>query len=205
LFVVRLKQRHVRMRLWKFEKKEKRSMISGVRVAVVIWVLVALSGWAAAWAAYTHALSVQQRAARMASIAGLTPVSGPGIEVALSDSTRALAPGDSPSELLVQDSDLVFLEMTLWYGGAEAVAVNGERITAKTSIVSAGPTIVVDGHRLVGPFHVTAVGDPKLLRGVLMTREGYVARLREFGLDVQIVDRPHLTVPAAALGSPTQL
>ncbi|HLN12464.1 MAG TPA: DUF881 domain-containing protein [bacterium] len=192
---------HTKGQVW----LDRPTMISGLRVTVVIWMAVALSGWAAAWAAYSHTLSAQQSAARMASIAGLTPVSGPGVEVVLSDSTRALAPGDSPSELLVQDSDLVFLEMALWYGGAEAVAVNGVRITAKTSIVSAGPTIVVDGHRLVGPFHITAVGDPRLLRGVLMTREGYAARLREFGLNLQIVDRPHLTVPAAAMGSSTQL
>ena len=141
----------------------------------------------------------------MASFAGLTPVSGPGLEVVLDDSTRAPSPGDSPSELLVQDSDLLFLEMTLWYGGAEAVAVNGVRITAKTAITSAGPTIVVDGHRLVAPFHITAVGDPKLLQGVLLTREGYVARLREMGLDVRIINRPRLTVPAAVVGTSPQL
>lgn len=184
---------------------DRSTSFSGIRISAAVWTLVAVTGWAFAGMAYTHALSVQQSEARIASFAGLTPVSGSGVEVVLSDSTRALAPGDSPSELLVQDSDLILLEMTLWYGGAEAVAVNGVRITAKTTITSAGPTIIVDGHRLIGPFSVMAVGDPRLLRGVLTTREGYVARLRELGLNVQIIDRPRLTVPGAAMGSSAQL
>jgi len=197
---------HAKGQMW-FERLwfERPSMMRGVRVTVAVWVLAALVGWVAAATAYTYAVSAQRAAARMASFAALTPVSGPGVEVVLADSTRVPSPGDNPSELLVQDSDLMFLEMTLWYGGAEAVAVNGVRITAKTTITSAGPTIVVDGHRLVGPFHITAVGDPKLLRSVLMTREGYVARLREMGLNVQIIDRPRLTVPAAVMGSALQL
>jgi uncharacterized protein YlxW (UPF0749 family) len=179
--------------------------VRGVWVGFAVLALVALAGWSAAAGAFGLMVSAQRSEARMASFAGLTPVTGQGVDVGLTDSTSPLTPGEDPSEALVQDSDVIMLEMMLWYGGAKAVAVNGVRVTAQTTITSSGPTIVVDGHRLVGPFHITAVGDPKLLRAVLMTPGGYVARLREEGLGVQIVDHPHLTVPAASLVGPASL
>ena len=120
--------------------------------------LLAVAGWIVAGIAGASAVRAHQEIWRTAALAGLTPVSGPGVEVTLSDSTRALAPAENPSEALVQDSDLLLLEMMLWYGGARAVAVNGVRITAETTIISSGPTVVVDGHRMVAPFHVSAVG-----------------------------------------------
>jgi len=162
--------------------------------------VLAVAGWVAAGFAGASALWAHQETARIAVLAGLTPVSGPGIEVTLSDSTRALAPAENPSEALVQDSDLLLLEMMLWYGGARAVAVNGVRITAETSIISSGPTVVVDGHRMVAPFRVSAVGDQRLLQGVLQTRGGFLDRLRDSGLGVQVTARSYVAVPAATAG-----
>jgi uncharacterized protein YlxW (UPF0749 family) len=139
----------------------------------------------------------QRRAAQYATLAGLTPVSGPGIVVTLSDSAAAIPPGANPSTALVQDSDLTFLVMMLWYGGAHAVAINGERVTAVATITSSGATILINGRRLVGPFDVAAVGDPKVLTGVLETRGGFAERARETGLGLRITARPVVTVPAA--------
>ncbi|HXX38355.1 MAG TPA: DUF881 domain-containing protein [bacterium] len=133
----------------------------------------------------------------MAFLAGLTPVSGSGIEITLSDSNTILAANQNPSAALVQDSDLLLAEMLLWYGGARAVAINGARITASTTILSSGPTIVIDGRRMVAPFRVSAVGDPVLLRTVLQTRGGFSDRMHEDGLGVWIVERSNVVVPPA--------
>jgi uncharacterized protein YlxW (UPF0749 family) len=172
------------------------------RVGVTAWTMVALLGWAAAAAAYGYALSERRAAERMASFAALTPVSGPGVEIFLADSGAALPASENPSLALVQDSDLILLDMMLWYGGADAVAISGVRVTARSTITSAGPTILVDGHRLTAPFDVTAVGDPKLLASVLSTRGGFVDRMRSNGLSVRVTERPALTVPAAAMAAP---
>jgi len=133
----------------------------------------------------------------MAFLAGLTPVSGSGIEITLSDSNTILAANQNPSAALVQDSDLLLAELLLWYGGARAVAINGARITASTTILSSGPTIVIDGRRMVAPFRVSAVGDPVLLRTVLQTRGGFSDRMHEDGLGVWIVERSNVVVPPA--------
>ena len=163
---------------------------------VAVWMLLAAAGWTAAAAAVSMAVHQQQRAAQYAAFAGLTQVSGPGVDVTLTDSSRAIQPGDNPSAALVQDSDLTFLVMMLWYGGARAIAINGDRVTALTTITSSGPTLLINGRRLVGPFQVVAVGDPMVLRGVLETRDGFAARMRESGLGVRISERRSVTVPA---------
>ncbi len=167
----------------------------GVRPALAAWILLAVAGWAAAGVLAVIAVRERQAADRLAVDAGATPVAGPGVEIVLTDSTRTLRPGENPSMALVQDSDLVFLNMMLWYGGARAVAINGERITAQSTITSSGPTMVINRRPFVAPFRVVAVGDPKVLRGVLETRGGFVDRMREGGLGVQVTPRPDLVVP----------
>jgi uncharacterized protein YlxW (UPF0749 family) len=172
------------------------------RTALAGWILLAAAGWTAAAAGISVALHEQRRAAQYAAIAGLTPVSGPGIRVLLSDSTNAIPPGENPSTALVQDSDLTFLVMMLWYGGARAIAINGERVTAATTITSSGPTILINGRRLVGPFDVVAVGDPRVLRGVLDTRGGFTERARESGLGLRIASMQAVTIPAGRDAAP---
>ncbi len=163
---------------------------------MTVWILLAAAGWGAAAVSVSIAVHEHRRVGELAALGGLTVVSGPGVVVGLSDSTRAIPAGANPSTALVQDSDLTFLVMMLWYGGARAIAINGERVTALTTITSSGPTILVNGRRLVGPFEVVAAGDPRVLSGVLETRGGFVDRIRESGLGVGISTRSAVIVPA---------
>ncbi len=167
----------------------------GVRAAFAVWILLAAAGWAAASVLFVMAARDREAVGRLSAEAGLTPVAGLGVEIVLTDATRTFRPGENPSAALVQDSDLVFLNMMLWYGGARAVAVNGERITAQSTITSSGPILVINRLRVAGPFHVVAIGDPHLLRGVLETRGGFVERMRESGIDVQIAPRQNIIIP----------
>jgi len=139
-----------------------------------------------------------QVARRLAAAAGLTAVPGPGIEIVLTDAPSVSSPSEDPSAALVQDGDVVLLNMMLWYGGAQAVAINGARITAQTTIVSSGPTLLIDGRRTVGPFHVTAIGDPVVLRGAVETRGGVLDGLRRAGLGVHVTTKWAMVVPAGA-------
>ena len=80
---------HTKGQVW----LDRPSMISGLRVTVAIWMAWRSPDWAAAGRRTRTRCPRSRAAARMASIAGLTPVSGPGVEVVLSDSTRALVAG----------------------------------------------------------------------------------------------------------------
>jgi len=169
--------------------------IRGGRLTLTAWALLAVAGWVAAGLASVISVREHQASEKLAAEAGLTPLAGPGVEIVLSDATRTVRPGGNPSMELIQDSDLIFLNMMLWYGGAGAVAINGERITAQSTITSSGPVLVINRRRIVGPFHVVAIGDPQVVRGALETRGGFVERMRQGGLGVQVIPRQHLVVP----------
>lgn len=97
--------------------------------------------------------------ALLAPLVGDVPVTGPGVVVVVDD-----APSRSGSEGLVFDSDLSRLVNGLRQAGAEAVAINGRRVTALTPIRSAGAAITVDYVSLNPPYTVEAIGDPAALQ-----------------------------------------
>lgn len=99
-------------------------------------------------------------------ITGAVPVAGPGIVIVADD-----APNRTDNEGMVLDSDLSRLVNGLWQAGAEAIAINGRRVTASTPIRSAGAAITVDYVSLSPPYRVEAIGDP----GRLQARFGRTA------------------------------
>ena len=87
-------------------------------------------------------LNDQLEEARIA--AGLIPLTGTGIVLQLEDSTEPSAPGANEADYLVGAHDLRTVVEELWVAGAEAIAVNGERITPTTAIIDIGPSILVN-------------------------------------------------------------
>jgi uncharacterized protein YlxW (UPF0749 family) len=138
-------------------------------------------------------------AARVA--AGLIPLTGTGIVVRLDDSADPIAAGTSESDYLVSAADLRSVVEELWLVGAEAIAVNGERITTTSSIIDIGPSILVNAAYLAPPFQVTAIG-PTNLYDRLTASAGYLdfvqARVAAFGLQVSYAELEGVEIPAFA-------
>jgi uncharacterized protein YlxW (UPF0749 family) len=103
---------------------------------------------------------------------GALAVVGPGIVITLDDAVSAEAPEDDsdprstgPSdEGRVLDQDLQRVVNGLWLAGAEAISVNGQRLTAMSAIRSAGQAILVDYRPLAPPYQVSAIGDPATMQ-----------------------------------------
>lgn len=95
----------------------------------------------------------------MGAVVGDVPVKGPGIRIGIDDAATRTG-----SEGLVFDTDLSRLVNGLWQAGAEAITINGRRITALTPIRSAGTAITVDYVSLSPPYTVEAIGDPATLQ-----------------------------------------
>lgn len=105
-------------------------------------------------------------------LSGATEVHGPGIKLVVNDAKEASTGGDgtNPRETAgfsdtgrVRDRDLQRVANGLWASGAEAVSVNGQRLTALSAIRAAGDAILVDNRPLVPPYTVLAVGNgPRL-------------------------------------------
>jgi uncharacterized protein YlxW (UPF0749 family) len=73
--------------------------------------------------------------------------------------------GDTRDQVL--DLDLQVLANGLWASGAEAVSINGHRLSALTAIRGAGDAITVDYRSLTRPYRVEAIGDPRTLQARL--------------------------------------
>jgi uncharacterized protein YlxW (UPF0749 family) len=99
---------------------------------------------------------------RLALEAGTVPVAGPAVVVHLADSTRQPADPAQASAYRIHDVDLQLIVNALWSAGAEAVAVNGNRLVATTPIRDAGQTIVVNFRPLSPPYVVQAIGASRL-------------------------------------------
>ncbi len=128
--------------------------------------------------------------------AGTVPMTGPGLEVTLSDSDREPEdPGDRAA-LAVHDVDLQLVVNALWAAGAEAMAVNGQRLVTTSPIRAAGETITVNFRPLVPPYEIAAIGAGK----AAFERTDVGARYRRFaddlGFGFQVKARHRLSVPA---------
>ena len=102
----------------------------------------------------------QAAIARLEPIVGAVAVSGPGITLTVDDGPEP----DGDRSARVYDTDLQILANGLWQSGAEAVAINGHRLSALTAIRGAGEAITVDYRSLTRPYVVQAIGDSRTLQ-----------------------------------------
>ena len=137
--------------------------------------------------------------ARMA--AGLVALKGSGLVLQLQDSTNPVQPGDNQSDYLVSANDVRVLVQELWLAGAEAVAVNGERVTASTAILDIGGSVLVNSAYLAPPYQVSAIGDDGLYDRLSHTegfRDLVRTRAEAFGIRISFAELADVVVPAYA-------
>ncbi|MBN7774241.1 DUF881 domain-containing protein [Clostridium aminobutyricum] len=117
---------------------------------------------------------------------GNQAVQGPGVEVTIDDGTRDLFYGEDVNNLLVHDMDIVMIINELHKSGAEAISVNGQRITPNTSITCSGYTVRINGEVYARPFRIKAIGDGKRMAAALVDPIGYGTSLKNWGVQFQV-------------------
>ena len=121
--------------------------------------------------------------------AGLTKVRGPGVEVTLEN-----VPGGDYL-FAIRDEDLLRVVNELRAAGAEAVAVNDQRLVASSEIRQAGPFINVNLERISPPYRIQAIGNTDKLVRELERPGGLADTARIVGIEVTIEVREELTLP----------
>ena len=133
--------------------------------------------------------------------AGLIPLTGTGIVLQLEDSLRPVADGTSEADYLVTAMDIRTAVKEIWLAGAEAVAVNGERVTPTTATIDIGSSVLVNSAYLAPPFRITAIG-PEDLYAKLSVSPGFVdlvrARADGYGIRLSFAEPQTVDVPAFA-------
>jgi len=140
--------------------------------------------------------ALSARLDRLGVMSGSLAVTGPGVRVVVDD-----APGAVDDQQRVLDEDLQKLVNALWASGAEAIAVNGQRLTALSAIRGAGSAITVNNTvSLSRPYTVLAIGDPDTMpaRFVETTHGRDWLDLRTiYGLEFEMTSQRSMRLPAA--------
>ena len=97
--------------------------------------------------------------------AGLIGVTGPGLRITLDDSKRAAVGQEDPMLFLIHEGDIRGILNALWNGRAEAIAVNGQRVTTNTEVFCLGSYIQINGTSQMPPYVIDAIGDTNTLLG----------------------------------------
>lgn len=125
---------------------------------------------------------------------GSTEVSGPGIKIIIDD-RHDYSEASEIMDGITHDADILMTVYDLFGAGADAIAVNGNRIVSTSSIKCEGPVIQIDSEYVVAPFEITAIGDPDALESYYIKNGQYtlLASIRQ--LDVKILKLKDVTVP----------
>ncbi len=135
----------------------------------------------------------QSTVTELEGITGFRAVSGEGIQIRFDN-----LPESDPRNEWVRDSDLASLVNGLWAAGAEAVAVNGQRLTGVGGIRNVGTVVEINSRAVAPPYTVVAIGDRNSLAADLL---GTSSGSEFFGLAQQYGWSP-TTQPAADLRVP---
>jgi uncharacterized protein YlxW (UPF0749 family) len=131
--------------------------------------------------------------------AGLIELSGPGVALQLDDAHGPLPPDASAADYRVQAEDLRDLLAALWLSGAEAIAINGERVSVTTSVSDIGGTVLVNSAYLAPPYVVRAIGGGDLYDRLIASdglRQLLDGGMQPFGLDLRAGPLDDVDVPA---------
>ena len=147
--------------------------------------------------------------AGLARAAGDRALRGPGVQVTRKDAPPPL--GEVPNGLtlddyVVHEQDVQAVVNALWIGGAEAMSINGERITNISAIRCVGNTLLLHGRVFSPPFKISAIGSTTVLRKSINSSSAiktYRQYSEAIGLGWSVRNSSSLSIPKASL--PSQL
>jgi len=137
---------------------------------------------------------VETRVRRAELTTGFSAVHGPGVRITVDNRPG----GDVDGEVL--DEDLATLVDGLFAAGAEAVAINDQRINTLGGIRNTNRAVHVNGRPVNAPYVISAIGDPRTLQARLVeTYEGqqWFGRVNNFGFVYGAENVDDIRLPAA--------
>ncbi len=120
---------------------------------------------------------------RLKLVNGLLEVTGPGVVITLDGPMSAIELQDLVNELK--------------NAGAEAIALNGQRLIVRSVIISTDAGVSVDSTPISRPFVFQALGDPDTLLAAMTRKGGLLVSLQAArpSLQAQVDEVAELTIP----------
>ena len=136
--------------------------------------------------------SASNRTDELGAGTGFRPVQGEGVRIRVDDSP------DGSKDGRVRDEDLAVLVDGLWGAGAEAISINGQRLTNVSPIRNVGEAIHIKTVPLRAPYTVLAVGDTNTLQarfGDSISGVAWASLVNSFGFEFSMANADSLELP----------
>jgi uncharacterized protein YlxW (UPF0749 family) len=140
-------------------------------------------------------IQLVEEAERLRLLLGELPTEGQGIKVTLKDGEYNPRT-TNPNEYIVHESHIFMVINELKISGAEAISINGQRITPSSFIYCNGPVITIDGKQYPAPFEIEAIGNAKNLVASLKITGGVFDKLLNDQIVVTIQEMDHIKMPS---------
>ncbi len=145
--------------------------------------------------------AIKGRSEPLRTPAGLVAMTGPGLSVTLDDAHPAEPETDpvKANALVVHQSDMQAAVNALWAGGAEAMMVMNQRLTATSAVRCVGNTLLLHGRVYSPPFTISAIGPVAGMRRALdesVSLQQYREDAEAYGLGYEVKEREKIDVPA---------
>lgn len=136
----------------------------------------------------------EDTALRLGALTGMAPVRGEGVRMTVENSPSA------DVNQVVRDSDLAMAVDAFWTAGAEAIAINGQRLTALTAIRNSGTPIKVNGIGIAPPYTIQAIGPRASMQADFVSSssgQAFDALSDDYGFTYSMDNDDDITLPAA--------
>jgi len=111
---------------------------------------------------------------------GFKDVHGPGIKIFIDDGStdnEGINEGVEDEYTIIHNKDIALVINDLRAAGAEAIEINGQRVTDRSEIYCQGPLLGVNGIKITNPFTITAIGNKDALKTYMEDPNNYLRSL----------------------------
>ncbi|WP_332647976.1 DUF881 domain-containing protein [Lysinibacillus sp. 54212] len=141
-----------------------------------------------------------EQAEQLRLLLGELPSVGEGISVTLKDGQYD-GNTSNPNDYIVHESHIFKVIQELKISGAEAIAINGQRLKTNSYISCNGPVITIDGQQYPAPFVIEAIGNPDSLISSLEISGGTVDQLLNDQVVITLEKHSQITMPSIRKGN----
>jgi uncharacterized protein YlxW (UPF0749 family) len=120
-------------------------------------------------------------------------VKGKGVQVTLEDASY-IPEGENVNNYIVHEGHIFHVMNELLIAGAEAIAINGQRVTHQSFIRCNGPVVTVDGSQHPAPFTISAIGDPDVLIPALNISGGVLDQLKQDHVTYSLEEKDNIKI-----------
>ena len=129
------------------------------------------------------------------SYLGLTDVTGDGVTVILNDGKNASGTNsNNVSDSLIHQEDIQSVVNELFNAGADAISINGQRVTNQTAIFCDGNIVRINNEKIGVPIAIQAIGYTEALYGALTRPQGYIDAINEGGATANVYKSQNLQI-----------